>query len=330
MMKRQEIQWGQRVSLTVLLAMLMLMVSLTMLQWNAQAKVKSSGAGCGGILNDIIAEADSGDTIILMVPPWPDGAFITNNVTLQGGWIQVGPTCTITDGTDLSNFQFVGPLTRSTLSVAGPVIEIDPSVVSLTLQHLILENAGGNPAQGGGISGVISNGARVLLDNLVISNSTVNDRGGGLYLEVRGGSRLVISGSQFIANSAGGGATSTGGGFEVHLYDNSELLIDNTQVASNTAFDGNGGGGRIVIHNSGRVTVTNSSFFGNQAPNGNGGGLSIESVGSGPAEAWLIGAVITGNTAQANPNLHLSGTGLTTYILDKKFFLPIVFKNSSP
>ncbi len=136
---------------------------------------------------------------------------------------------------------------------------------------------------------------------------------------MRGGSQLIISGTQ-ITNNIG----DTGGGFEIHVFDNSQVTLRNTEVSTNIAALGDGGGGRIIIH-SGSVILANTTFFGNQSTNGSGGGLSVEGVGSGPAYLILQSAVITGNTAVIDNNLHISGN---VAVLDKQIFLPIVFKNS--
>jgi hypothetical protein len=322
MTKRQGIQRGQRVGLTVLLAMLIIAGSLVILQLNAQARVKGGGPGCGGTLATLLAEVDDGDTILnLTGSAWEsDGALITKNILLQGGWELITPPCTSTDTT---NFQFVWPTERSILSHFGsPVAQIDPSVISLTLQYLDIESSGGTIAQGAGISGTISgtitSTARVLLENLVITNNTATNGGGGLYLEVRGGASLIISGTQIAGNNAG-----TGGGFEIHVFDNSQVIIQNSQISTNTADSGNGGGGRILIH-SGSVSLVNTAIFNNQAAAGFGGGLSVEGTGSGPAYLILQNTVITGNNANIDDNLHHNNV----IVLDKQSFLPIIRKNS--
>jgi hypothetical protein len=189
------------------------------------------------------------------------------------------------------------------------VLTIDPSVVTLTLQHLIIEQRGVTTTIGGGISGVISDGAKVRLENVVFTNSTTTDKGGGLYLEVRGGSQLVISDSLFSLNSSG-----AGGGFEIRVYDNSQVLIHNTQVTSNSAITG--GGGRILIE-SGVVTLKDSTFTGNQASGGSGGDLAIESIGSGPATVYRFNSTI-GDLDSELP------------VFDTQLFLPIVLKNHPP
>ncbi|MFQ5613596.1 MAG: right-handed parallel beta-helix repeat-containing protein [Anaerolineae bacterium] len=326
--------------MALLLAVLLVVGSLALLPVGTQAKFRASGAGGCDIFIDALNSPDvvGGDVIMQMLgEKTSDGAVITKNVIIQGGWIHTTSDCVGQFGqvfTDASGFEFQGPMTRSTLFYgAGPVITIDPSVISLTVQHIIFDHQGMATTKGGGISGVISNGARVRLENIAITNSETLSNGGGLYLEVRGGSSLVISDSQFISNTS-----AAGGGFEIHVYDNSQVLIHNTQVSSNTANSGNGGGGRIVIE-SGAVTVTNGSFFGNRALAGSGGGLSIEKSSGGSLLAaegaasltttvWLINTSFNNNSAASNPDVHESGAGLTVF--DERIYVPLVQKNWPP
>ncbi|MCB0154791.1 MAG: hypothetical protein KDF65_08335 [Anaerolineae bacterium] len=316
--KRQFLSRLRHMGVTVTLALLMLALSLAVLQWTVFARFKSSGEGGCGNFVDAVTAAENGDTIVQMVDPRnSDGATITKNLVIQGGWLPPGGGCTeanqtFTDTTDLlaAGFTFNAPLTRSGLFYgSGPVITIDPSVISLTVQHMVFEQQGFTTVQGGGISGVISNGAKIRLENIIINNSNSTDQGGGLYLEVRGGSQLVISDSLFALNNGG----SSGGGFEIRVYDNSRVLIHNTRVTSNTAITG--GGGRIMI-DTGVVTVANSTFADNTA--GTGSDLAIESTGSGPATVYLRNST-TGE-------LYTSGDGLTVF--NQQIFLPLVLKSS--
>jgi hypothetical protein len=176
--------------------------------------------------------------------------------------------------------------------------------------------------EGGGINGVISNSAILLLENVAfIDNLASANRGAGMHLEVRGNSRLVISGSQFMTNTA----QDTGGGFEIEVYDGSQVIINNSQFFNNRALNGNGGGGRILIDR-GTVTIGDSVFSGNLGNQGRGGGLSVEATGSGPAYLILQNTVISGNTASfGDDDLHISGN---VTVLDKLIFLPIVVKGS--
>lgn len=320
--------WARRPGLAVLLAVIMIIVSFVALQLNVMARAIGSGiGGCGNFI-DAVADVENGDTIAVMVPPRDSGgATITKNIIIQGGWSPDTGDC-ISNGTNIytdtqallaAGFKFEAPAVRSTLfHDSEPVVTLDPDVLTLTIQHLILENQGINTAQGGGISGVISNAAYVILENIILTNSTTLSNGGGLYLEVRGGSRLEILDSQFIANQSPNGA-----GFEIHIFDDSEVVISNTLFAQNQATSGNGGGGRVVI-NKGRLTVRNSSFMNNHAFNGSGGGLSIEAIGPGPATAMLTDNQFTGNIAGNDPTVHVSGN---VFVFSYQISLPVILTN---
>jgi hypothetical protein len=322
----------RRIVLAVISAVLMVTLSLVLLQLNARAGWRGSGArGCGDFIN-AVKSAEDGDTIAQMIPlKTTDGAIISKNIAIQGGWFptancaEENQVFTTTADLFAAGFVFQAPQTRSILAYdLGPVLTIDPAVISVTVQHIDFRQLGTTTTRGGGLSGVITGGAQVRLENLLITDSTVISGGGGLYFEVRGGSRLVISDSFFISNTA----THDGGsGFEIHLYDNSEVIIHNTQISSNTT-NGNGGGGRIIAH-SGYVTITNSSFFGNQATNGH--GLAIESKGSGPVQVWLNDNTFDGKSIPESEALYISGAGINlagnNVPPSQMVFLPLMLKN---
>jgi hypothetical protein len=327
MTKRRVIQGGQRVSLTVFLAMMMVAVSFVWLELTVQAGYRGKGPGCGGTLLD--GDEQNGDIILLLNSgggSWDSGGpTITKSLEIEGGWkLKSGSTCSSsTVYTDTSNFEFVGPITRSTANESGalPVMTVDLNGLTLTVKHVIFDQNGFAP-EGGGINGVISNSAILLLENVAfIDNLASANRGAGMHLEVRGNSRLVISGSQFMTNTA----QDTGGGFEIEVYDGSQVIINNSQFFNNRALNGNGGGGRILIDR-GTVTIGDSVFSGNLGNQGRGGGLSVEATGSGPAYLILQNTVISGNTASfGDDDLHISGN---VTVLDKLIFLPIVVKGS--
>ena len=129
--------------------------------------------------------------------------------------------------------------------------------------------------------------------------------------------------SQFTSNDA----TNTGGGLEIDVYDNSQVIIQNSLIATNTANNGNGGGLRIRIVDSGVVSVSKSMFRNNQAASGNGGGLSVESIGSGPATVWLIDNEFDNNQAASSNDYYLTGSNLTSYVLSNSIYLPAVLAN---
>jgi hypothetical protein len=309
-----------RVGVSIVSALLITVISLTLLVLNAEAKKVSGGPGCGGDLAQLLGIAANGDTIqVLAGSDWDSNdAVITKDVIIQGGWELVTGTCVSTDTT---GFQFVWPVTRSVIfnSQVGPVVRISETVHSLTIQYVDFFNssgAGGVP--GAVINGVISNSAQVWLDNVVIRDSAAITSG-GFYLEVRGGSQLILSNVQISGNNA-----DEGGGFEIHVFDNSQVIIQGSQITNNTANGDNGGGGRIVIHK-GSVTLANNTFSNNQANFGSGGGVSVEAAGSGPAYLILQNNTFSGNSAATDDDIHISGN---ITVLDKQIFLPIVRKNS--
>ena len=324
---KQTIVRMRKATLAVIAATAMVVLSLALIQVIVQARFSASGAnGCGTFLN-ALGDVQDGDTIVQMIPlKSTEGAIISKNVAIQGGWLPTS-NCLVenevfTTTADLiaAGFQFQAPFTRSILAHdQGPVLTIDPSVISVTVQHVELQQFGITTTLGGGVSGVITGGAQARLENLMITDSTVVNGGGGVYFEVRGGSRLVISDSIFISNTVNQGG---GGSFEIRVYDNSEVIIHNTQTLSSTA-SGNGGGGRIIVE-SGYVTVTNSSFYGNQSGAAGGNNLSIEGTSAGPAYIWLNDNLIDGG-------LSLSGTGLIASGNDfNQIYLPMALKNYPP
>ena len=197
----QTLKRTKQLGLVTVIAVLFLISSLVLLQFGAYARWHSSGAGgCGDFATavDLALDGDTGS---------PDGArqgfeWEGHYKEYSDSWRLAGNQpdgCngqqTYTDTTDMNaaSFEFQGTLTRSLLFHSGaPVITIDPQVLTLTVQHIIFE--GNSTPKGAGISGVISNGAKIRLDNIVIDNSSATDAGGGLHLEVRGNSRLVIDG----------------------------------------------------------------------------------------------------------------------------------------
>ncbi|MBA3532120.1 MAG: right-handed parallel beta-helix repeat-containing protein [Ardenticatenales bacterium] len=287
-------------------------------------RYKPTGAGgCGNFIDDL-AGAEDGDGFLLMTPPQASqGAEITQSITLQGGWSPPNDGCdssesvyTTTDDLFAAGFIFA-PEVRSTLfHDTGPVLTLQPEVVTVTLQNLILEHSSTTTARGGGIYGLISGNDVVRLENIAIQESEVITQGGGLFLELRNGSHLVISDSQIISNTA-----TRGGGFEVRLYENSHLTIHNTEVRANEARTGNGGGVRILVQ-SGYVTLTESIFTGNQALAGEGGALSIEGVGGDSRLHLFINeSSFTGNQALVEDEVSIN---VTTLIPSGNYF-PTLF-----
>ncbi len=332
MTMKQAKKLGGRMSLLITLTTVMVTLSFFALQLSVDAGVSSGANGCGTFANAVDL-APAGDFIVPTAPEPgslndrpSEGKLITKSLLIQGGWATPGGGCNeanqiFTTTADLLTFGYTfTPNNRSVLTHnSGPVLQINHTG-SMTIENMMLLNQGSAVTQGAVISGTISGATtQLLIDNTVISGGMATLSGGGLYLEVRNGARLVISGSQILSNTGG-----TGGGVEIHVFDDSEVVIQNSQISGNRADGGNGGGGRIVVE-SGTVTVRNNTFANNQALSGNGGGLSIEGVGS-SANVFLFNNSFNNNSASNQPDIFTSGN-LT--IFDQQIFLPAVLKNKS-
>ncbi len=230
-----------------------------------------------------------------------DSAVLTKSITVQGGWntstncdVQNQVFTTTQDMLD-AGFVYLAPAQRSELfNFDAPVFTIAPPVSYLALENLELyKDTFGDPvAVGAVISGVIDNGAQVVLDNVILRDSEATNSGGALDLEVRGGSRLEIRNSQFLSNTA-----AAGGGLDLHVYDDSTVVIADSLFQGNSASAGAGGGGRIVLH-SGTVKIAGTTFTNNQASVA-GGALAIVSAGTGVVD--LYPGTYSNNTAPIGP-----------------------------
>lgn len=256
---------------------------------SAFAGFRTGGAGnCGNFAN-AIELAEDGDTIVQMVPSNSSGSpVITKNLRLSGGWLPT-ENCEennqyFTTTTDYLayGFQYGAPMTRSELFPSGDsVLTLEdpfapgfPNLDKLIIEHFILRDAFGN--EGGGINGVISGSAEVLLDNVWLQDNDVFGDGGGLRLDVRGGSRLIIEDSAFLSNDA----DNYGGGLYVELREGSILTIENTLFESNRALFG--GGLHIIVNDTSQLFIRNTRFNSNSTDSinayGGGGQVTFDGV----------------------------------------------------
>ena len=166
---------------------------------------------------------------------------------------------------------------------------------SLTLRdNLIARNSATGtstsvPHDGGG--GVYSTADRVeIIDNQILSNTTINGAGGGVFLA--GGSSCALRGNQLISNTAmaGGGVavyTATGvithnqvvsnlalWGGGMYLWGTAQPTLDSNVVLSNTArgFLASGGGLLVAVDPGTILTLTNHIIARNAAGSGGPGG----------------------------------------------------------
>lgn len=328
----------RRLGLTCLLGLFMAGITLFILWSHAQAGVIAGGAGNCGNFADAVALAEDGDVIVQMLPARnSEGAVIKKNLRISGGWLPT-ENCEeqnqfftetadylaygFTYGAPYSRSELVNDLDGSVLILEDPADPNFPNLDNLIIEHIILARGFGlAPSYGGGMSGVISDGAHILLDNVWFRDNYAFVDGGGLHLEVRGGSHLVIEESAFYGNTADneGGALYVelregsrltldhsnvmsnqsvfAGGLHVTVYDTSELLIRNSDIRANqtTSVNAHGGGARIFMYG-GRVTIENTRFEGNAAGDndGLGGGLYLRMDGG---EVTIKNSVFSHNTA---------------------------------
>ncbi|MCP4358185.1 MAG: hypothetical protein GY796_09250 [Chloroflexi bacterium] len=327
----------QYVGFIILLSLFTSTMALMFLWSQVQARGIASGAGNCGTFEQAIQLAEDGDFIPQMIPAKDSGnAVITKNLRLSGGWFPDTNCDTnnqeFTETIDFLShgFSYHAPITRSELNNSGSVLVLEdtndptfPNLDKLIVEHFILET-NGNPTNGGGVRGVISDSAEVLLDNIFFDDNFVRDYGGGIYLEIRGGSHLQIEDSLFDFNEAddfnGGGlyielynnssltidnsvftnnSANRGGGFEVHLFDDSELIIRNSEFEDNrTMLVSQSAGGGYIQMEGGRVTIENSKFTTNNTGQ-NGGGLYLNMIGG---EVQINNTVFDGNLADNQPD----------------------------
>ncbi len=133
--------------------------------------------------------------------------------------------------------------------------------------------------------------ANLTLRDFVVSNSSSDDNGGGLY-NWKNGSVMTLVNGAVVNNSAGG----FGGG--IFNWDNNQLTATNVTLLGNSAQES--GGGIYIVD--GSVTLVNCTLTANRAAStgGVGGGFALESGG----------AVVLSNTLIAG---NFKGTGTTSH-----------------
>jgi hypothetical protein len=319
------------------LAALMLALAALLTAPSAEAlRSRSSGAGNCGDFKESIDQADPGDVLIPMVDG--DGGRNTlqavinvDDLTVEGGWTPPGTNCPTTNYSTetpaellAAGFNYQGLDARSHLFTFGaPAVRVDAAVKKLTVINTSFRVIDSAVAQnGGGLSatGMISANLRLTQVGFYVDPDdaplSITGSGGGLYLDIDGGSRVTIDGATFERLRA-----ATGGGFEIVVRGGSHVTLKNLVVRNNHAEGGAGGGGRIIIH-SGHVTITDSLFEGNTAT-APGSQLSIERVGTaGPASATLINTTFGAAPALVDTPLSVTGDGLTFKNLNRRLFHP--------
>jgi hypothetical protein len=309
--------------------LLLVTVGTTLARW------RSVGPGCPGNPDELIAAADDGDVITILYQESSgrntNSALITRTLEIEGGWVDPSDNFNCggdDDGVWESREDLLAAgLLYDTTKLSGltafgdPVLRLDDDVKRFDMRNIdLLQNdqASGNGA-GLTVSGATATprliGATITLTNVTFKPNYFSDNvgatgnGGGLYLDLDGGSQLTLRENTFREYRAG----DSGGGFYLIVRGNSSVLIEHTTVQNNTA--ASCGGGKLLIY-SGTVTISDSNFSGNTA-GGKASDLCIERAAgaTGTARVFLRGTTFGVGA--------LSVTG-DVVVYDERVMLPLL------
>ncbi|NTU82738.1 MAG: hypothetical protein HGA45_25780 [Chloroflexales bacterium] len=352
------------------LAAAILLIATLLAVATIEARARVSGAnGCGNF-DQSVQDASDGNVLIPMFDGGEgrnsNGVVITRSLMIEGGWAPP-PACPVANGDypqdDSSallaaGFTYGGPATPSRLNYIGdPVVTYSPPLTSALVFDMVfaqqgqfLSGNGGvvrmdglsgadirfenvtffwdafNPdptdqtisGDGGGLYLKVSGGSRVLIDGGSASGLHAGQTGGGLYIEADGASTVTIRDFELDGDSALGGG---GGGLAIVIRGGSSVVLERVRV-SNSRAAGNGAGAQVLLY-SGSFTAIDSQFTGNVSSAGDGGGLAIERQGSaGSATARLVNTTISGNSAPGVDDLYTSGSGLSLQQLSSRVYAP--------
>jgi CSLREA domain-containing protein len=216
----------------------------------------------GGALQLTGSSSNSPTTVLV------DNTTIDHNTnTGNGGGILIqGCEVTINNST----------ISNNTSNAMGGGIHITTS------RPFVLTNStiSGNTAKtnGGGIWAQISLTSMLLSNNTIAGNSVTNttgdNRGGGMYVSLRTMTSATIAGTAFRENTAGSG----GGLYAVLLTNSAPLKVDHsTFVANKATTPASLGGGLFVGGTIGNVEIRDSAFEHNESQgiDGRGGGVYL-------------------------------------------------------
>lgn len=312
-----------RAAFVILAVAMLLLVVVT----PAFAAWKAIGEGGCGDFKDAVDSAADGDILTQMYEQDfgrnTDGATIAKNIEIEGGWSSGTGDCSVTNTFDsreamLANGFTFNPDNRTEIRGFDPrVLTVANGVRSLKIRHMILGLGSNFTGRGGGLffTGQISTTFEFtnLLVRPLTNGDGVSQEGGGMFLDVDGGSRIFIRNSEFRNNSA-----LAGGGLEVRLRGGSRLLVSDSIFADNSAST-TGGGLRIWLYD-GVAVINRNQFLNNSATQGGGAIRIVRPAGStGQAVVYLVGNSFSGNSS----NLSID-PGITVY--DEQIFLPLVIR----
>ncbi|MFN2107258.1 MAG: choice-of-anchor Q domain-containing protein [Candidatus Promineifilaceae bacterium] len=244
------------------------------------------GDGCLASISEALAIAQEQDTIRVASGLYTENVFISQTVTLQGGW---NADFTIRDVDTFSSTIVPADNTFSVVHIQGDIA--DPGVVAPILDGFTI--TGGRADLGSNHGG----GLRIVdSDAVVISNTIKNNvaflLGGGIWVQ-RGGP--LLEGNRIEQNqSVGLGQEAYGGGVQL---ENSQAALMANHIAQNVANGTESYGGGLAISGLGATAVTlqENIFISNTAgivPGGFGGAITVMN-----GQAALESNQLIGNSA---------------------------------
>lgn len=391
----------RRLTLIIVLSGVATWFLLFMLISNAETALTAGGANGCGEFEEAVELVKTEGTVLQMIGPKPtNNAVITRDMRISGGWIpnvacnETNQKFTSTQAFIQYGFGYGAPEQKAELNNGGSVLRIEdpnspdfPNVKKFVLDNLDLET-NGTPQYGGGVRGVLSDTGRGELYNIGFIDNNVDNDGGGLYMTLDQNAFLLIENSVFDNNTADRGAglfmtllgnsrleirdtlfernvsTETGGGFELHLYDNAEVVFDRVRFVDNrsTIINYDGGAGKIMLHDNARVIIRNSVFDGNDLggtgrgdalyvemdggelqlhnnqfinqSDGSGNGVSVVHIvsnGDQDATVQMVGNYFANNDTEYDYRFVRDGNGdLDTFVADERIFLPTLLNSPTP
>jgi hypothetical protein len=198
------------------------------------------------------------------------GTFAGNSAGGNGGGVNVNNSLSI------SGTQFIS----NTAANGGGVLQWNTGYTVAVINARFERNH--SVSNGGSL---YVSGSTALTNTQVLS-STAGSNGGGVYVSA---GRAALSGVQVFSNTASGGE---GGG--VYVNAGSPLIVTDSSVSSNTAFNGGG-----IVNEGSTLTLTNSTLSGNWATSSSYGGGAIAQWGGSSSATIITNSTIVSNTAAA-------------------------------
>jgi predicted outer membrane repeat protein len=252
--------------LSLLLACLALVaINVPLAKPPACASRTATLINCSGSIQACIDAALVGDTILIAAGHYTESLTLSKPVSLTGEnrdttiiHAVAGQRVLTVTGASIGTSVVISGLTFT----GGNDFAVAPCPTPTPMPVNALNNRMRAPSidcavgRGGGILFIAE--AHPQLENVIISNNSVNTLGGGIYADT--GSSLVLINTSIVSNSA---TSNQGGG----LYTRATLTLIRSQFNRNTAYFGGG------IYAMGNVIITASQFLSNA-----GGGLWAQST----------------------------------------------------